>query len=349
MLRFRLPDVGEGVREATVTRILVQSGDEVTELQDPFIEALTDKAAVEIPAPVSGVVGEIFVKEGDTVEVGSRLATFYPRTEYRQVDYTIYMAVHNLRKLDVSALCSLDGFRMLAPDFDRLVQFATSLTGAFLTRLSEPLINRLQGTLYSMWRHIVRVRRFDFERPDVGSRQKQVVDSIKASLPVLLENALEVRGLIDNPRIFIGSSFASVRYADVLREQMGPAYRCTVWKDDDALGDPRTPITVDKLNVLLLNYDFAVFVLGGEHDQVAHPNNLQVRDLLVLAIGLFLSSLGKHRVGLIRSRGSTVLGAFNELTAAEFDPDADVTAEMTAASSRIRALLREGKSGSPLG
>lgn len=66
---FKLPDIGEGVHEGEITKWLVQPGDKVAADQ-PMVEVMTDKATVEIPSPVAGVVDSVFAKEGETVEVG---------------------------------------------------------------------------------------------------------------------------------------------------------------------------------------------------------------------------------------------------------------------------------------
>lgn len=72
---FRLADLGEGLTEAEVVRILVSEGDLVREDQ-VVIEVETDKAQVELPSPVSGRVARIHVKPGETVKVGAVLITF---------------------------------------------------------------------------------------------------------------------------------------------------------------------------------------------------------------------------------------------------------------------------------
>src|SRR5579864_2320086 len=69
---FKLPDVGEGLAEAEVGKWLVKVGDRVVEDQ-PVLEMMTDKAAVEIPAPGAGVVVEQRVGEGDVVKIGAVL------------------------------------------------------------------------------------------------------------------------------------------------------------------------------------------------------------------------------------------------------------------------------------
>ena len=72
---FKLPDLGEGIHEGEILSIRVSVGDKVKE-GDIILEVETDKAAVEIPSPYTGVVEEILVKPGDTVKVGDVLVTF---------------------------------------------------------------------------------------------------------------------------------------------------------------------------------------------------------------------------------------------------------------------------------
>jgi len=72
---FRLPDLGEGVHEGRIIAVLVHEGDEVRE-DVPLIEVETDKAAVEIPCPHTGVIEKIHIKEDQLVHVGDVMVTF---------------------------------------------------------------------------------------------------------------------------------------------------------------------------------------------------------------------------------------------------------------------------------
>jgi len=69
---FKLPDLGEGVREGEIARWLVEVGQEVAE-DDPLVEIQTDKTTVEIPSPAAGKVAQILVDEGELVPVGTPL------------------------------------------------------------------------------------------------------------------------------------------------------------------------------------------------------------------------------------------------------------------------------------
>jgi pyruvate dehydrogenase E2 component (dihydrolipoamide acetyltransferase) len=73
--RFTLPDLGEGLTEAEIVRVLVREGDTIQE-DAPLLEVETDKARVEIPSPMSGRVETIHVRAGQAVKVGEALITF---------------------------------------------------------------------------------------------------------------------------------------------------------------------------------------------------------------------------------------------------------------------------------
>lgn len=69
---FKLPDLGEGTVEAEIVSWRVKPGDEVSE-DDVMVEVMTEKAAVEVPAPVSGKIVSTTGQPGDTVAVGAEL------------------------------------------------------------------------------------------------------------------------------------------------------------------------------------------------------------------------------------------------------------------------------------
>lgn len=73
MTEILLPQLGETVSEGTITRWFKQPGETVAQ-DEPLYEVSTDKVDTEVPAPMAGVVTEILVPEGETVEVGTLLA-----------------------------------------------------------------------------------------------------------------------------------------------------------------------------------------------------------------------------------------------------------------------------------
>jgi len=72
---FPLPDLGEGLINATVLEWLVAEGDFV-ERNAPLIEVETTKSAVEIPSPQSGRILKLHVGESEELSVGDPLVTF---------------------------------------------------------------------------------------------------------------------------------------------------------------------------------------------------------------------------------------------------------------------------------
>ncbi len=69
MAEFKLPEVGEGIESGLVVSLLVKVGDSI-EIDQPLLELETDKAVVEVPSTVAGVVESIAVKENEEAKVG---------------------------------------------------------------------------------------------------------------------------------------------------------------------------------------------------------------------------------------------------------------------------------------
>ncbi|GAA1128002.1 biotin/lipoyl-containing protein [Arthrobacter flavus] len=74
-LSFPLPDLGEGLIEATVLEWLVAVGDTV-ERNQPLVEVETTKSAVELPSPQAGTVVRVHGEPGEVVKVGDPLIVF---------------------------------------------------------------------------------------------------------------------------------------------------------------------------------------------------------------------------------------------------------------------------------
>jgi pyruvate/2-oxoglutarate dehydrogenase complex dihydrolipoamide acyltransferase (E2) component len=72
-----MPQMGVSVSEGTITKWLRQVGDSIGR-DEPLLEISTDKVDTEVPSPAEGVVTQILVQEGETVEVGTVLATIAP-------------------------------------------------------------------------------------------------------------------------------------------------------------------------------------------------------------------------------------------------------------------------------
>jgi pyruvate dehydrogenase E2 component (dihydrolipoamide acetyltransferase) len=72
-----MPQMGVSVSEGTITKWLKQVGESIS-ADESLLEISTDKVDTEVPSPASGVLAEILVQEGETVEVGTKLAVISP-------------------------------------------------------------------------------------------------------------------------------------------------------------------------------------------------------------------------------------------------------------------------------
>ena len=72
-----VPTLGESIVEATVSKWLKNEG-EYVEVDEPVVELETDKVTLEVPAPISGLIGSIIAAEGETVEVGQNIGALDP-------------------------------------------------------------------------------------------------------------------------------------------------------------------------------------------------------------------------------------------------------------------------------
>ena len=74
MTEFKLPELGENIEQGDLVRLMIAPGADIKEGQ-PVMELETDKAVIEVPSSISGVVQEIRVKEGDKLKVGQVIFT----------------------------------------------------------------------------------------------------------------------------------------------------------------------------------------------------------------------------------------------------------------------------------
>jgi 2-oxoisovalerate dehydrogenase E2 component (dihydrolipoyl transacylase) len=77
MIRFNLPDLGEGLQEAEIVRWHVSVGDHVS-VDQPMVAVETAKAVVEVPAPQAGVILALHGKPGEAIATGAPLVDFQP-------------------------------------------------------------------------------------------------------------------------------------------------------------------------------------------------------------------------------------------------------------------------------
>jgi pyruvate dehydrogenase E2 component (dihydrolipoyllysine-residue acetyltransferase) len=111
---FRLPDLGEGVREGEVARWLVEVGQEIAE-DDPLVEIQTDKTTVEIPSPAAGKVARILVEEGELIPVGTPLVVIGDGDVPRSQEPTRVQATPVVRKIAAELGVDLAGLKGSGP------------------------------------------------------------------------------------------------------------------------------------------------------------------------------------------------------------------------------------------
>ncbi|MDF2678960.1 MAG: pdhC2 [Brevibacillus sp.] len=103
MVEFKLPDVGEGMHEGEIVKILVSPGEAVHQDQ-PVIEVQTDKVNAELSAPVTGVIKEIRIAEGDTVEVGSTLLVIDTGTDTSESKEAVAQEGKTAEKIETASI-----------------------------------------------------------------------------------------------------------------------------------------------------------------------------------------------------------------------------------------------------
>ncbi len=83
MATVKMPQLGESVTEGTILKWLKQPGEPV-KLDEPLCEIETEKVTAELPSEFEGVLGEILVPEGETVDIGAALCTIVEAGESEQ-------------------------------------------------------------------------------------------------------------------------------------------------------------------------------------------------------------------------------------------------------------------------
>ena len=76
-IELKIPNVGESIQEVQIGQWLKQEGDRV-EHDETIVELETDKASMELPAPINGVISKIVKRDGDSVAVGDVIAYLDP-------------------------------------------------------------------------------------------------------------------------------------------------------------------------------------------------------------------------------------------------------------------------------
>lgn len=73
MAKLALPELGENIQKATISYWYFNVGERVAEKEE-LVEITTDKATFNLPSPCSGILAEIYFREGDSVNIGEIIA-----------------------------------------------------------------------------------------------------------------------------------------------------------------------------------------------------------------------------------------------------------------------------------
>jgi len=105
---FKLPELGENIDQGDLVRLMIAPGADVKEGQ-PVMELETDKAVIEVPSSVSGVVSEIRVKEGDKLKVGQVIFTVENGTGAKEPAQRVQAPAEDSAPPSAVAKASADG------------------------------------------------------------------------------------------------------------------------------------------------------------------------------------------------------------------------------------------------
>ncbi|ODV23941.1 MAG: branched-chain alpha-keto acid dehydrogenase subunit E2 [Rhodanobacter sp. SCN 68-63] len=112
---FYLPDLGEGLPDATVVEWHVKEGDSI-KLDAPLCSMETAKAVVDVPSPYTGKVTKLYGAPGDIIETGAALADFEPDPNAKQRAEAESTGHHHGPKKSVGSPAPDDGDRVVASD-----------------------------------------------------------------------------------------------------------------------------------------------------------------------------------------------------------------------------------------
>ena len=149
-----LPELGEGVTSGELVKWLVSEGDNI-HTDQVLAEVMTDKAAMEVSSPYEGVVANLMVKEGETVEVGRTLLTLkgsdkIEKTEQSVTDLNTLKASQNSKtdEVDIKDRSQAVSFKESDDEFQILDQNDVLAT-PFTRRLAKKLgidLNLVKGS-----------------------------------------------------------------------------------------------------------------------------------------------------------------------------------------------------------
>jgi pyruvate dehydrogenase E2 component (dihydrolipoamide acetyltransferase) len=144
-VEFKLPELGENVKQGQLVRILAKEGASISDGQ-AILELETDKAVIEVPATFSGTIKEVHVKEGDKVNVGQTIFTVESASEGNAQPPTGGTATSNEGNTQPPRdTAAAESKATPTPDEQKKLERDFELSGQQLARLQFELALRSEG------------------------------------------------------------------------------------------------------------------------------------------------------------------------------------------------------------
>ncbi len=145
-IEFKLPELGEGVDSADISRILVSPGDEI-EADQTVMELETEKAVADLPCPHAGKVAQLLVSEGDTVEkvhqIRKRCKKLRGLIRLVRPEFRDYKSENAFFRDAAGGLSHIRDARSVISSFDRLVDhFQNHIARGPCASVREQLVQR---------------------------------------------------------------------------------------------------------------------------------------------------------------------------------------------------------------
>jgi hypothetical protein len=299
-----LPMIGEDIREAKITKMLVKEGDYL-DADQSFIEISTDKVDIELPSPVSGIVRKILVQEGTTVPSGAGLVLVSTRdspdlAERKTRMSDIFTALKYTSALDVHHLCSRQDLGELTfedyRDFlEDVGDIASRFTGLPFENIDAKVIDKLRSTLFFVTDLISNLQ--GFKPRDLGATKFKKHRKICALLDKDSGYALQ---LFRNVLSDVGREVEVEEYDET------KAYVFISYSHSDAAHAKRLTRGLDRAHV---SYFLDEKVSFGEdvprriHSEVARASHMVV----LISPGSAKSAWVPYEMGMARAKGITII------------------------------------------
>jgi len=215
-----LPEIGEDIREARITRILVKVGDRVV-VDQLYVEIATDKADMEIPTELSGIIVDVVAVEGQILPVGSVLARI-DTPDSSDVAHKLGMtniaaALRWLGRMDIHDISSRQELGDLAFEefrefLEETADIAKRFAGFLLETLEEDLEDKLRNALYFVTDLINMMLRYEPRKfgPAKTKEHKRICDRLTTDSGYAIQGLRDVLIAVDRETVAYEASKAYV-------------------------------------------------------------------------------------------------------------------------------------------